>query len=150
MTMDTIENVSLSIRRTLAAPVDRVFHAWTDPAALRHWFASGETYECLIAETDLRVGGRYRLGMRSPDGEENYVGGEYREIDPDRRLVFTWAWESTPERESRVTVEVRPEGDGTLLVLTHERFADEAIRDLHHKGWTGCLDMLTRFLEAPA
>ena len=69
---------------------------------------------------------------------------------PDRRLVFTWAWESTPERESLVTIDIRPDGAGCLLTLTHERFFDEAARDRHHAGWSGTLDKLERlFAQQP-
>jgi uncharacterized protein YndB with AHSA1/START domain len=96
------------------------------------------------AEADARVGGRFRVLMRSPDGEEHVVGGVYREVVPPERLVFTWAWRSTPERESLVTISLRPDGDGTLLTLTHERFFDEAARDCAGQGWSGTLDKLER------
>jgi uncharacterized protein YndB with AHSA1/START domain len=96
---------------------------------------------------DLHVGGRYRIVMHAPDGETHRVGGVYREIVPGRRLVYTWAWESTPERESLVTVEFRPDGGGTEVLLTHERFADRTARDKHDEGWTGCLDRLSRHLS---
>ena len=65
---------------------------------------------------------------------------------PDRRLVYTWAWESTPERVSRVTVEFRGAGDSTELTLTHDRFFDTAARDRHAHGWQGCLDHFTRYV----
>jgi uncharacterized protein YndB with AHSA1/START domain len=136
---------SLTITRKLPAPPDRCFRAWTDPEALRQWFGPGAN-EVVLAETDPRVGGRYRVVMRSADGEEHDVGGEFREVVANRRLVFTWAWRSTPERQSLVTVEFAPVGAGTRLTLTHEQFADEAARDRHHHGWTGSLDKLARFV----
>jgi uncharacterized protein YndB with AHSA1/START domain len=68
------------------------------------------------------VGGRYRFVMHGRNGETHRVGGVYREIVPNRKLVYTWAWESTPDRESLVTVEFLPAGRGTELVLTHQRF----------------------------
>jgi uncharacterized protein YndB with AHSA1/START domain len=99
----------------------------------------------LLADVDVRVGGRYRFAMRSPDGEEHRVSGIYREVVPNRKLVFTWAWQSTPERESLVTVTLKPAADGgTDLTLTHEQFFDEAARDRHEQGWTGSLDRLAR------
>jgi uncharacterized protein YndB with AHSA1/START domain len=67
-------------------------------------------------------------------------------VVPNEKLVFTWAWRSTPERESLVTVLIRPDGDGSLLTLVHELFFDEDTRDRHGRGWTGCLDKLTRYL----
>jgi uncharacterized protein YndB with AHSA1/START domain len=95
------------------------------------------------------VGGGFKIVAMSPDGEEHCVSGVVREIVPDEKLVYTWAWRSTPERESLVSVEFRRDGDGTLLTLTHEQFFDEAARDRHRRGWTGSLDRLESWL-APA
>ena len=63
--------------------------------------------------------------MRAPDGEEHDVSGVYREVVANEKLVFTWAWKSSAGRrdESLVTVLFKPDGDGTLLTLTHEQFA---------------------------
>ena len=137
---------SLAIRRNLPAPPDRCFRAWTDAEALKRWFGPGAN-EVVLAETDARVGGRYRVVMRSPDGEEHEVSGEFREVVANRKLVFTWAWRSTPERQSLVTIEFAPAGDATTLTLTHEEFADEAARDRHHRGWTGSLDKLAALVS---
>jgi uncharacterized protein YndB with AHSA1/START domain len=98
------------------------------------------------AETDLRVGGRYRISFSATSGEYFQVGGVYREIVPNERLVFSWAWHSTPERESLVTITLKADGDGTLLTLLHERFFDQKARDGHNRGWTGTLEKLERYL----
>jgi uncharacterized protein YndB with AHSA1/START domain len=132
---------SLVLKRRINAPPAKVYEAWTDPAKITRWFGPPQI-EMLRAEADVRVGGRYRFIGRSPDGDEHDVGGVYREVTPDQMLVFTWAWRSTPERESLVTVQLKPDGDGTLLTLTHEQFFDEAARDRHQLGWTGSLDKL--------
>jgi uncharacterized protein YndB with AHSA1/START domain len=79
-------------------------------------------------------------------GEHHEVGGIYREMVPNQRLVFSWAWHTTPERESLVTVSLKPDGDGTLLTLTHEQFFDEVARDGHQRGWNGALDKLQNVL----
>lgn len=136
---------SLSITRTINAPPERCYRAWTEPEALKRWFGPGGT-EVLLAESDPRIGGRYRLVMRSPDGEEHDVSGVFREVQTNRKLVFTWAWKTTPERVSLVTVEFAPDGAATALTLTHEQFADEAARDRHRHGWTGALDKLAAAL----
>lgn len=81
-------------------------------------------------------------------GEKHQVGGVYLEIEPERRLVFSWAWHTTPERESRVTVSFRPDGEGTLLTLLHERFADPAARDGHAWGWGHSLAKMAAWVEA--
>jgi uncharacterized protein YndB with AHSA1/START domain len=133
---------SLTLKRPLKAPPAMVYAAWTEPAQLAFWFGPGPT-EMLKAEVDARVGGRFDIVFRTlGDGEEHGVGGTYREVVPGAKLVFTWTWRSTPERESLVTVHLKPDGGGTLLTLTHEQFFDEAARDGHRRGWTGSLDKL--------
>jgi uncharacterized protein YndB with AHSA1/START domain len=93
-----------------------------------------------------RVGGRFMIHGRSGSGEEHRVSGIVQEAIPNRKLAYTWAWQSTPERESLVTVEFKPDGDGTLFTLTHEQFFDEAARDRHNMGWTSAIDKLETYL----
>jgi uncharacterized protein YndB with AHSA1/START domain len=140
-----LDKPSLTIKRRLDAPPGKVFAAWTDPEKMRRWFGPAEV-ETLLAESDARVGGRYRIVMRSPDGEEHDVSGVFREVVANEKLVFTWAWRTTPERESLVTVALKPDGDGTLLSLTHEQFFDADARDRHESGWGGTLDKLQKYL----
>jgi uncharacterized protein YndB with AHSA1/START domain len=138
---------SLTLKRRLNALPAKVYGAWTDSARISHWFGP-ENAEILRAETDVRVGGRFRIVFRGPDGEEHDVGGVYREVVPNEKLVFTWAWRTTPERESLVTVALTRDGDGTLLTLMHEQFFDEAARDRHVRGWNETLDKLESYLRA--
>ena len=145
MATQTAVKPSLTIKRRLNAPPAKVFAAWTDPEKVKAWMGPGEI-KALAATCDVRVGGRYHWVMRTPAGEEHDVSGVYREIVPDRKLVFTWAWKSTPERESLVTVLLKPDGDGTLLTLTHEQLFDEATRNSHQHGWNGALDKMEKFL----
>jgi uncharacterized protein YndB with AHSA1/START domain len=100
----------------------------------------------VAADVDLRVGGRYRIVMQEPSGAQHRVGGVYREIVPNAALVFTLAWESTPERESLVSLRFDRAEGGTRLTLIHEQFADDDARDRHAEGWEGCLAMLERSL----
>jgi uncharacterized protein YndB with AHSA1/START domain len=136
---------SLTIRRRLDAPPAQVYVAWTDPKQMVHWWGP-ESAEAHFAEADSRVGGRFRVKFRTPDGEEHDVRGIYRDVVPNRRLVFTWVWRTMPERESLLTVALQSEGKGTLLVLTHEQFFDEPARDRHEYGWNAALDKLERYL----
>ncbi|MDH6593882.1 uncharacterized protein YndB with AHSA1/START domain [Variovorax sp. TBS-050B] len=140
------ERPSLTLRRHYPVAAEKVWRAWTEPQALKAWFGPEEIVEVPIAEVDLRVGGRFRVRMHAADGETHEVGGTYLEIVPNRKLVFSWAWRSTPERESRVTVRVEPDGSGCELVLLHEQFFDEAAREGHRHGWTGAIDKLGRWL----
>ena len=136
---------SLTLKRRLKAPPAKVFAAWTDPEKMKRWMGPGEV-KTIRAEADTRVGGRYRIVMQAPNGEEYDVGGVYREVVADEKLVFTWAWKSAPERESLVTLLLKPDGDGTLLTLTHEQFADEDSRNGHEQGWNSSLDKLEKFV----
>jgi len=145
MATATATKPSLTIKRRLKAPPAKVFAAWIDPQKVMLWMGHGEI-KALRAECDVRVGGRYRWVMRAPGGEEHDVSGSYREIVADKKLVFTWAWKTTPERESLVTVLLKPDGDGTLLTVIHEHFFDEDARDRHQSGWNGALDKMERLL----
>jgi uncharacterized protein YndB with AHSA1/START domain len=141
------EKTRLQVRRIYKAPVAKVYAAWTDPEEVKHWMGPSDAFGESEVTSDFRVGGRYRIVMHAPDGETHRVDGVYREIVPNKRLVYTWAWVSTPERESLVTVEFLPAGEGTELVVTHERFADTEARDKHQHGWNGCMDRLGRYLS---
>lgn len=136
---------SLTLKRHFAAPVGRVFAAWANADAMRKWFGPSDAMPCTLAEIDFRAGGAYRLVLEG-GSDRHCVIGTYREIVTERRLVFTWAWESTPERESLVTVEFAPAEGGTLLTLTHVNFADDEARARHEHGWTGTLDRLAKAL----
>ena len=136
---------SLTIKRRFNAPPEKVFSAWTDPEKVKRWMGP-DAVVVLSAESDLRTGGRYRWIMKSPDGEQHDVSGLYREVVPNEKLVFTWAWKSTPERESLVTITLKKDGDGTVMTLQHEQFFDEEARDRHNQGWTGAMDELEAYL----
>ena len=140
------DKTSLQIRRVYKAPVAAVYAAWTDPEQMKHWMGPSDDFGESEVTMDVRVGGRYRIVMHSRDGEVHRVGGVFREVVTNRKLAYTWAWESTPERESLVTLEFKPSGEDTELVLAHQRFADTQARDKHQQGWHGCLDRLGRFL----
>jgi uncharacterized protein YndB with AHSA1/START domain len=133
----------LQLRRTLSAPADRVWRALTDPAALEAWFWPDRF--SATAETDLRVGGLYRIASTAAGMA---VSGQYIAVDPPHRLVFTWRWDGEAD-ETLVTVELRPAAAGTDLLLTHERFIDDTQRDEHAKGWSDCFDRLPGWLASP-
>jgi len=143
-------NTVLEMRRTIRTTREKAFAAWTIPSQLKQWFAVGEGFTTPIAEVDLKVGGKYRLGMKAPgDNPLLIVGGVYQEILPPERLVFTWQWESTDPNEPQtlVTVEFYEGAGVTEMLLKHELFADTTQRDKHGEGWAGCLDHLEQLLE---
>jgi uncharacterized protein YndB with AHSA1/START domain len=107
-----------------------------------------ERMEVAVAETDLKVGGRYRIVMREPDGKEHKVGGVYKVIEKSKKIAFSWGWEDSSDTETLVTVELRKKGAGTELTLTHSKFADDKDRDMHNQGWVGCIGRLETLFAA--
>ncbi len=140
----------LVISKTIAAPVDRVYGAWTTPELMKRWFAPSDEMTVPIADVDLTIGGRYRLQMRNSDGDNHTIVGTYEEIVPNEKLVFSWQWEGS-DLVTRVTVALRALAEGhTELTLTHDGFPDAQIRDKHQQGWGGCLGRLERALSEDA
>ena len=138
---------SLTLKRRINAPPEKVYAAWTDPEKLARGFGRAPVKAGSVnAYIDLRVGGRYRISFEGGDGEYFQVDGVYREVTPNARIAFSWAWHSTPERESQVMVSLQRDGGGTLLTLHHEQFFNEAARDGHARGWDALFDKLENFL----
>lgn len=134
----TESGLRLVVRRVIAASPARLFEAWTTPSQLLEWWGPLDI-DCTLAEIDLRVGGRYRLGNRNREGDVLYLSGEFLAIDPPTQLVYTWQLESADRPQEQVTVRFEPRDDGTEVVITHELIPDEQTRTTHRHGWLGCL-----------
>jgi uncharacterized protein YndB with AHSA1/START domain len=140
---------ALRLKRTFNAPVEAVFDAWTSAEVLRRWWPVGSDWETPVAEVDVRVGGSLRLVMRNPEGEEFGGSGEYLEITPRERLVFTWTWDGHEGHEGTqlIEVEFREQEDGTTtVVLTNRGLRDEDSKRSHRQGWEASFDNLDRVL----
>lgn len=136
---------SLTLKRQMKASPARIFKAWTDPAKLVHWWGPHDTEEGSVeAETDLRVGGAYRIRFKTTDGRQHDASGVYQEIVPNETLVMTWAW--LEGEQTLLTVTLRGEEGGTMLTLTHADLADGAAVASHNAGWNGAIDKLERFV----
>jgi uncharacterized protein YndB with AHSA1/START domain len=138
----------VSVRRILKARRERVFEAWTRPDLMARWFFAGEGWTTAVT-AELRVGGRYEIVMKDAAGSQHLQFGEYREIVPVSRLVFTWSCPALKVTDSVVTVDLVDHGERTELLLTHELPPDPNVRRAHHEGWTGCLGNLEKFIEQP-
>jgi uncharacterized protein YndB with AHSA1/START domain len=136
----------ISVRRFLRARRELIFEAWTRPDLMARWFFPGEGWTAAV-KSDLRIGGRYEIAMRDPDGGRHAQFGEYREIVPVSRLVFSWSCPELSVVDSVVTVELVDHGERTELRLTHELPPDPKIRRGHEAGWEGCLGNLERMLR---
>jgi uncharacterized protein YndB with AHSA1/START domain len=141
--------LTLYLRRRLLAPPAAVFDACTDAHKLAEWWGP-RGFTAPGVDLDLRVGGSYRIAMQPPDGDLFYLSGEFREIDPPARLVYSFRWEDPdPEdRETVVTVSLRDLGESTEFDLVQTGFATERRRALHEAGWTDSLDRLEQVLAS--
>lgn len=137
----------LEIRRTFDATAEEIFEALRDPELLREWAAPDE-HRTEAVETDFREGGSYRRRMRFPDGSVHLLRGEYLEIEPPRRLVYTYRWETIPDApDTVVEIDLRERDGGTELRLVHSGFEAGETADDHRGGWESCLDRLAKLLE---
>lgn len=138
---------SLTMQRVFPAPVALVYAAWTRPELLVQWWGPHHT-RCIEAETDLRIGGRFRTVIEEPGVGRHEVSGQFLEVAPESRLVFSWAWAGTPDRVSRVTVSFRAvSGSETEVTLLHDRFADAEAATRHSRGWRESLERLATYFQ---
>jgi uncharacterized protein YndB with AHSA1/START domain len=132
----------------IAAPPERVFRALTDPERLRTWWGSRETYWVEEWRADLRVGGAWEARCMSAGGKPSRVHGVFVEIDPPRRLAYTWnpSWHEAPQ--TTVVYDLAPSGSGTRVYVRHTGFgAARAARDDHRRGWPAVLTWLRAHVE---
>lgn len=141
-----MSDTSLTVKRTVNAPIDRVWQAWTDPAELKRWYGPAHM-TTPVADVDLKVGGAYTVTMKGEDGEHT-VKGTFTDVQPPHKLAFTWQWEGSPEGETNVSVELNEVSDDqTEVVLRHTGFAGDESRDTHAQGWESTMDALEKHLD---
>ncbi|WP_282045655.1 SRPBCC family protein [Roseibium album] len=140
--------------RILNAPPEEVWDAWTQPELMKQWFCP-LGMKAVEVEANLEIGGSFRIvmdasdaSMRPPPEMGNFLTayGTYRHIEPQKELVFSWAWEGRNET-SQVTITLASRGDKTELVLRHDGLMDEASRIFHEDGWTPTLENLLHYLK---
>lgn len=134
----------LVIRKVIPASREEVFSAWIDPESIRDWMCPGDTVTA-EAHLDPRVGGSYRIVMKSPTRAVDHTG-EYLVVEPPAKLVFTWVSNSTGNQPTLVTVELFERGGACELVLTHERFTNAEAVKRHQGGWGQIVDQLAAHL----
>ena len=140
----------LVITRLFDAPRALVFKCWTDPAHLSMWWGP-QGFALEACQLDLRVGGAWRMGMRSPEGTHHVKSGIYKEVTPPERLVFTFAWEDEagrPKHPMLLEVTFADEGGRTRVTLCHTNLESENARDLHRSGWISTMDRFAAYLAA--
>lgn len=141
---------ALVIRRAYNVSPKRLYEVWTEPELAKQFLCPQEM-TVPEAALDVRVGGKYRIVMRQPSGEDHVAFGVYRVVEPGRKLVMTWSWEEddpSQQHETLLTLEFLPHAKGSELVLTHERLRNLESRDSHEHGWTSMLEKLDNLREA--
>ena len=138
---------TLKIFRDFDAPRADVYRAFAEMDRYAQWMGP-EGVRVIECNSDLRVGGAYRTVFRSAEGKTHIVAGRFREVVPDERLVFTWAWEQGGDSgpETIVTIEFIDRAGGTRVRLTQAVFDTLETRDHHAAGWEGSLDRLEAYL----
>lgn len=125
MTDDPTNTIELQVR--LNAPPEEVFLYLTEPERYVRW-------QGVKAELDPRPGGVYRVWMDA----DTVASGTFVEVDPARRVVFTWGWEGNhgvPPGSTTVELTIEPDGDGTVLSLRHTGLPDGEAAAMHEEGW---------------
>jgi uncharacterized protein YndB with AHSA1/START domain len=141
--MSTATGATVQVSRHLAASPERAYDAWLDPGHAGRWLFRTRDGILARCEIDARVGGRFRIDERRGDEIAEHFG-EYVALDRPRRLAFDF-WTSFSDERTRITVAIEPDGDGSLLTLTHEGVWAEW-EDRTRQGWTMILDGLARTL----
>ena len=150
------DDATLILKRTLNAPRKLAFEVWTAPEHFQQWMQPEPGMTIPFASMDLRVGGRFRIQMKSPEGGYFTAVGEFQEVKAPERLVYTWDWEKDGSgtecgevegNTSLITVESLERGERTEMTLMHSRFASIESRDNHARGWGRILDGLAGFVE---
>jgi uncharacterized protein YndB with AHSA1/START domain len=142
------EELALHLERVLLAPRALVFRMHTEPDLLAQWWGP-KGFTAPGIELDLRVGGSYRITMQPPEGDHFLLSGEFREVSPATRLIYTFRWEppDPDDRETVVHFSLRDQDDSTALTIEQQPFATEARRALHEQGWTESLDRLQEVIS---
>ena len=149
----------LEVRRTIAAPRERVFEAFARQEQMDRWMCrDAATHVIKYLQFDFRVGGGFALDIRTPDGHIYLHRSTYVEIKRPEKIAFTWDLEHTDEaghkvmhhpQQTIVTVELLARGDSTEVVLSHDLGATPAKeRGDYQRGWTGCLEKLAEAVNA--
>ena len=146
--VDESADRTVRLVRVYETSAQHLFDCFTDPALVAGWWGPAGT-TCPHAENDLQVGGRYRFEMLGTESGQRFVShGEYLEIDPPRRLAFTWAWEHEPDEVTRVTLTFRSlDAQRTELELVHDQFPTAQSAVSHNEGWSTSLECLAVVAE---
>lgn len=142
--MNAIEKDFVTLERTIDAPVEEVWYAWTEPAQV-HWFGSDPQGKLVSAHLDVREGGFYEITFQDSDHTEHTCSGIYKEVRRFHKLSFTWTWKSEPGVETLVTVQLSQEGNATRMQFKHANLGTASLHN-YESGWKTTFLKLERML----
>jgi uncharacterized protein YndB with AHSA1/START domain len=148
----TIADDELLIERTFDAPAALVFRIWEDRDHMFRWLGP-KNFTCTHLDSDFRPGGKWRACIVSDAHGQSWMGGEYREIEKNKRIVYTFAWEDgrdQPGMETLVTVSFTEDRGKTLQSFHQAPFISVESRDSHIGGWNECFDREQIYAETLA
>lgn len=150
--MNVHADTHVKIERRFAAPIETVFRFVTEHDNLVKWWGP-EGIHVTEETLDFTKPGPWHSVMVNADGQRFHVSGEVTKSDPPRLVAFTWAWHDgdTGARgpESKVRIELEPDGDATMFRLIHADLANDESRKNHEGGWTSSITCLERALNLP-
>lgn len=144
-------DIALTITRVFDAPRELVFRAWTEPEHMMRWLCP-TGFSVLFAEADPRPGGRWRSGMRDPEGNDYVHHGVYSVVEPPARLVLSHTWAKNhlePVADTVITVTLTERDGKTTMVFHQVGFGTTASSASHRGGWSGAFDSLAQLLANP-
>jgi uncharacterized protein YndB with AHSA1/START domain len=136
------------IERNYDATAEEVFDAWTNPEVIKRWFIPGDGWQEPSAEVELRVGGRFSVVMRDPEGQPIEAGGEFTLVERPHRLAYTWTFEDDPSNEQLIELEFTERDGVTTVVFVNSNISEKRRRDQQYDGWSRCFDELERALRS--
>ncbi len=144
-----MNDLTMSVSKTIHAPIEKVFDAWLNPKLLAQFILPMPGMPQPEVENDARQGGSFTIVMHVGEDKVPHTG-EYLKVDRPNKLVFSWVSPCSTDG-SEVTINFNEIDSGTTEVeLTHVRFIDEEARADHEGGWTNILTLLDEILSVPA
>ena len=136
-----METQPIVIFAEINAPIEKVWHCWTNPSDIMQWNAASEDWHCPNAENDLQVGGKFTYTMASKDGSFSFgFGGEYTEVIPQERIAYVLG------DERKVIITFEPQEHSVLVTETFDPETENS-RELQQSGWQAILNNFKKHTE---
>jgi uncharacterized protein YndB with AHSA1/START domain len=147
--MEQGEGLTLEIKRVLEAPRSTVYRQFSEGDELAKWWGPAG-FSVSSLDYEPRVGATYRIEMQPPEGDAFFLTGEFRVVEPDSRLSYTFIWEDPDpdDVETLVDLSFADVGDSTEVTFTQGRFRTQDRYALHRDGWGDGFDKLAELVSA--